>query len=89
MPQLIAFRVIQGLGAGALFPVGMTIAADLFTLPATHQGLHVQCHVGRCLPRGPAGRKEIPDRTDFLALGFLHQSSIRPHGRTSGLARLQ
>ena len=32
MPQLIAFRVVQGLGAGALFPVGMTIAADLFTL---------------------------------------------------------
>lgn len=32
MPQLIAFRVLQGLGAGALFPVGMTIAADLFTL---------------------------------------------------------
>ena len=32
MPQLIAFRVVQGLGAGALFPVGMTIAADLFTI---------------------------------------------------------
>jgi len=32
MPQLVAFRVVQGLGAGALFPVGMTIAADLFTL---------------------------------------------------------
>jgi EmrB/QacA subfamily drug resistance transporter len=32
MQQLIAFRVVQGLGAGALFPVGMTIAADLFTL---------------------------------------------------------
>jgi EmrB/QacA subfamily drug resistance transporter len=32
MPQLIAFRVIQGLGAAALFPIGMTIAADLLTL---------------------------------------------------------
>ncbi|HEY8461449.1 MAG TPA: MDR family MFS transporter [Blastocatellia bacterium] len=32
MGQLIAFRALQGLGAGALFPVGMTIVADLFPL---------------------------------------------------------
>jgi EmrB/QacA subfamily drug resistance transporter len=32
MGQLIAFRALQGLGAGALFPVGMTIVADLLTL---------------------------------------------------------
>lgn len=32
MPQLIAFRALQGLGAAALFPVGMTIVADLLTL---------------------------------------------------------
>ncbi|HZS04067.1 MAG TPA: MDR family MFS transporter [Blastocatellia bacterium] len=32
MPQLITFRTIQGLGAGALFPVGMTMVADLLTL---------------------------------------------------------
>jgi EmrB/QacA subfamily drug resistance transporter len=32
MAQLIAFRTLQGLGAGALFPVGMTIVADLLPL---------------------------------------------------------
>jgi EmrB/QacA subfamily drug resistance transporter len=32
MNQLIAFRAIQGLGAGALVPVGMTIIGDIFTL---------------------------------------------------------
>jgi MFS family permease len=29
---LVAFRVIQGLGAGALTPIAMTISADLYTL---------------------------------------------------------
>jgi EmrB/QacA subfamily drug resistance transporter len=32
MPQLIVFRVIQGLGAAALFPIGLTIVADTLTL---------------------------------------------------------
>ncbi|HKX32711.1 MAG TPA: MDR family MFS transporter [Blastocatellia bacterium] len=32
MGQLIAFRVIQGLGAAALYPVSMTIVADILTL---------------------------------------------------------
>ncbi len=32
MPQLIAFRTIQGLGSAAIFPIGMTIVADLLTL---------------------------------------------------------
>jgi MFS family permease len=30
--QLVAFRVIQGLGAGAIQPVAMTISADIYTL---------------------------------------------------------
>lgn len=32
MPQLIAFRVIQGLGAGALGPIVLTIISDLYPL---------------------------------------------------------
>lgn len=32
MTQLIAFRAIQGLGAGALVPLGMTIIGDVFTI---------------------------------------------------------
>jgi EmrB/QacA subfamily drug resistance transporter len=32
MTQLIAFRALQGLGAGALVPLGLTIIGDLYTL---------------------------------------------------------
>ncbi|MGH3457892.1 MDR family MFS transporter [Aeromicrobium sp.] len=32
MPALIIFRAIQGLGAGAIFPMAMTIIGDLYTL---------------------------------------------------------
>ena len=32
MTELITFRAIQGLGAGALVPLGMTIIGDIFTL---------------------------------------------------------
>jgi MFS family permease len=32
VPQLIAFRVLQGLGAGALQPTTLTIASDLYNL---------------------------------------------------------
>lgn len=32
MPALIWFRVLQGLGAGAILPMSMTIASDIYTL---------------------------------------------------------
>lgn len=32
MPALIVFRALQGLGAGAVLPMGMTIAGDVYTL---------------------------------------------------------
>ena len=41
MPQLIAFRAVQGVGAGGLLPLAMTILGDLYTLKerARMQGL--------------------------------------------------
>ena len=33
MPALIAFRVVQGLGAGAVAPMAMTIVGDIYTVP--------------------------------------------------------
>ena len=33
MPALIAFRALQGLGAGAVQPMAMTIIGDLYTVP--------------------------------------------------------
>ena len=40
MPALIAFRAIQGLGAGAIQPIGMTIIGDIYSVAerATVQG---------------------------------------------------
>ncbi len=40
MPALIAFRLVQGLGAGAVQPIGMTILGDIYSLQerATVQG---------------------------------------------------
>jgi multidrug resistance protein len=32
MPALIAFRVVQGLGAGAVAPMSMTIVGDIYTV---------------------------------------------------------
>src|SRR5215470_2649503 len=31
MPALIAFRAVQGLGGGAILPISMTIAGDIYT----------------------------------------------------------
>src|SRR5215475_15471235 len=41
MAELIIFRAIQGLGAGALVPLGMTIIGDMFTL---HERARMQAY---------------------------------------------
>ncbi len=45
MTQLILFRGIQGLGAGALFPISLAVIGDLSPRPsaASYQGLSARC----------------------------------------------
>ncbi len=62
MWQLILFRGIQGLGAGALFPISLAVIGDLFSPRerGRYQGLF-----GGVFAIGPGGRPvpgRLPDR---------------------------
>ena len=70
MGQLIAMRTIQGLGAGAVGPIVLTMLGDLFTLKerAQVQGLFSAVW-GLSSVGGPVDRR-IPDRLPGLAMGL-------------------
>ena len=78
MWQLILFRGIQGLGAGALFPIALAIIGDLFS-PAErgkYQGLFGAVF-GIAFLVGP-GAGRLPHRPSQLALDLLRQHPDRP-----------
>ena len=75
--QLILFRGIQGIGAGALFPIALAVIGDLFT-PAErgkYQGLFGAVF-GIAFIVGPA-RRRLPHRARQLALDLLRQHPDR------------
>ena len=79
MPSLIGFRALQGLGAGAVMPISLTIIGDLFALEerARMQGVFgavwgVSSVVGPLIGRGYCSVRQ-------LAMGLLHQRA-RGHG---------
>ena len=77
MWQLILFRGIQGLGAGALFPISLAVIGDLFT-PAErgkYQGLFGAVF-GIAFLVGPFVGGFLTD-THQLALGLLRQPAHR------------
>ena len=55
MFQLIAARAIQGLGAGAIIPLSMTIVGELYALSERANAGAVQRRLGRGVNRGPSG----------------------------------
>ena len=80
MEQLIAYRALQGLGAGALEGLSFILVADLFggrrnaALQGALAGL-----MGVSLHRRPAGRR-LPRRPRRLALGVHGQPADRARG---------
>jgi EmrB/QacA subfamily drug resistance transporter len=73
MPELIFFRGIQGLGAGALFPISLAVIGDLFT-PAErgkYQGLFGAVF-GVAFLVGPALGGIITDRISWHWIFFVN-----------------
>jgi len=72
MPELIAMRVVQGLGAGALGPITLTMLGDLFTLQerAKIQGLFSAVWGGSSLI-GPALGGVLTDRLSWRWVFFV------------------
>ena len=77
MGMLILFRGIQGIGAGALFPVALAVIGDLFTPAGARQVPGpVRGRVRHRVRRRPAHRR-LPDRERQLALDLLRQHPDR------------
>src|ERR1043165_560012 len=73
MTQLIIFRAIQGLGAGALVPLGMTIIGDIYTLAerARMQALFSGVW-GLSSAIGPVGGGFITDRLSWRWVFYIN-----------------
>jgi MFS family permease len=72
MPWLIAMRVVQGLGAGALGPIVLTMIGDIYTLKerAKVQGLFSGIW-GGCSLVGPAIGGILTDKLSWRAVFFV------------------
>ena len=77
MPALIAFRAVQGLGAGAIQPIAITMVGDIYTIAerARVQGYLASVWAISSVARPDAGRRLRA--VHRLAVDLLHQHPAR------------
>ena len=77
MTQLIAFRALQGIGAGGMLPLGMVIMGDMFSLKeraraqALFAGVWGMASIAGPLVGGVHHRERV------VALDLLHEPAVR------------
>ena len=87
MPALIAFRAVQGLGAGAVQPMAITIAGDIYTVAERAQGPGLRRQrLGRSR-RWSARRSAACSPSTPVALDLLRQHPAVPARRRLIAAR--
>ena len=89
MPALIVFRAVQGIGAGAVQPMSMTIVGDLYSVEerARVQG-YVASVWGVVLGGRPDARRPVR-RVRVVALDLLRQPAARRHRRLDARPAVQ
>ena len=88
MPALIAFRAVQGLGAGAVGPIAITMVGDIYTIAerARVQGYLASVWAISSVARPDAGRGLRA--VHRLAVDLLHQHPARAARRGADRAQL-
>ena len=88
MPALIAFRAVQGLGAGAVQPMAITIAGDIYTVAerATAQGYIASVWAISSVVGPTLGG--VFSQLGTVALDLLRQRAALPAGRRAHPAEL-
>ena len=76
MPQLIAFRAVQGIGAGGLLPLGMTILGQLYSLEERGRAQGLFSAVWGVASVVGATRRRVRHRASLLEVGLLLESPV-------------
>ena len=83
LPELVAFRALQGLGGGMLVPVGMTMITRVFPPAERIKANQVLIVPDAARPGARPGDRRRAGRRPVLAVDLLHQPAGR-HGRDRG-----
>jgi DHA2 family multidrug resistance protein len=80
LPQIVGFRLLQGLFGAALVPLSQGILLDIYTRRGARLGDGAVRRLGHGRAGARPGHRRLADREHQLALGVLHQRADRRAG---------